>query len=593
MPVCHECFILRRLAIFMFLCLPATYSIAKNFDVIARDDDGTGNTLDTLSWAIKRANIVSGAPHTITLKTDVTLTGRMRRVIEQDVSIRGDNNARVVTCNVNTGGQPFFIGGALAGTTTGGVTYPALADLTVSLKGFSINGCVSKGGDSGAHHAIAGGSGSPGGGGAGAGLGGAVFIHGGNVTLEAMRFTANHAQGGSGTGAGGSGGAGMHGNAYSADLIRGGGGLWASAVGAAGACSGLGDYNDCAATGFGGGGGGASGAGCASNGNPGGFGGGGAGGGSGASGNNGGNGGFGGGGGGGGGGCDGHGGGFAAGGGGGGGGNNSGGPVGAGGTGGFGGGMGGAGNGSTGSGGGMGGAGGAGAGLGGAVFVRSGVLTLKGVGFTANQANGGVGYANGSGLGGALFICTSDLGVTAAGCGASIDTGNSCGVVFANNSASTAQNDLYWSDGSSGGTIQRAVSFAACAPSGPVSQIVIDPDTPTTLYAGIDGAGVYKSLDGGASWAPATSQPGNLRVKALVIKPGNGNRLYAATYGGGVYTSGDAGDTWSACANLTNMNLLSLAINMGGKLYAGSEAGVFVSTDACATWTATNAGLPN
>jgi DNA-binding beta-propeller fold protein YncE len=125
--------------------------------------------------------------------------------------------------------------------------------------------------------------------------------------------------------------------------------------------------------------------------------------------------------------------------------------------------------------------------------------------------------------------------------------------------------------------------------------IVIDPSTPTTLHAGLDGAGVYTSTDSGATWTAATTEPTNKRVKALVIKPGDSTTLYAATYGSGVFVSTDSGDTWSACTNtnLANLNMVSLSIDASGKLYAGTEAGVFTSSDGCATWTAINSGLPN
>jgi uncharacterized repeat protein (TIGR01451 family) len=133
----------------------------------------------------------------------------------------------------------------------------------------------------------------------------------------------------------------------------------------------------------------------------------------------------------------------------------------------------------------------------------------------------------------------------------------------------------------------------------PAGMLVIDPVTPSTLYAGLDGAGVYKSTDSGGAWdeanGTAPNSLTNLRVKAVVINPGGSTKLYAATYGGGVYKSINSGDAWDVCANtnLTNLNLVTLSIDANGKLYAGTEAGVFVSTDACATWAAMNNGLPN
>lgn len=160
---------------------------------------------------------------------------------------------------------------------------------------------------------------------------------------------------------------------------------------------------------------------------------------------------------------------------------------------------------------------------------------------------------------------------------------------------------------SAGATNGSDATFTTGVCPTPTSSIVIDPLTPTTLYAGLDNAGVFKSDNGGATWTPATSQPANPRVKELVIKPGDSTTLYAATYGGGVYkSSNSSGDPayngldWTVCSDgatansgLTNLNVVSLTIDAGGTLYAGTEAGVFVSTDNCATWMENNNGLPN
>jgi len=128
----------------------------------------------------------------------------------------------------------------------------------------------------------------------------------------------------------------------------------------------------------------------------------------------------------------------------------------------------------------------------------------------------------------------------------------------------------------------------------PALAIAVDPANVANLYAGLDGAGVFRSIDSGANWSAATTQPGNLRIKALAFKPGDSTNLYAATYGNGLFKSVNSGDSWAACGvtGLTDQKLLSLVIDGSGKLYAGSEAGVFVSADGCATWTAMNGGLP-
>lgn len=132
------------------------------------------------------------------------------------------------------------------------------------------------------------------------------------------------------------------------------------------------------------------------------------------------------------------------------------------------------------------------------------------------------------------------------------------------------------------------------ATSAPVNSIVIDPATPATVYSAIDGTGIFKSIDSGATWTAATTQPANKRIKGLVIKPGDSGKLFAASHGGGLFKSVNSGVDWTPCANtnLTSLNVLSLKSDPGGKLFAGTGAGIFVSADSCATWIPMNSGLP-
>lgn len=71
-----------------------------------------------------------------------------------------------------------------------------------------------------------------------------------------------------------------------------------------------------------------------------------------------------------------------------------------------------------------------------------------------------------------------------------------------------------------------------------VSDITIDRDDPMTLYAGTagnagpTGAGVFRSVDGGANWTPYNDGLTDLNVTALALTPDNPNTLYAATSDG-------------------------------------------------------------
>ncbi|CAK0779330.1 hypothetical protein CCP4SC76_6840002 [Gammaproteobacteria bacterium] len=74
-------------------------------------DDGTGNTANTLSWAIKTANtdVVASSGHpgngclnnTITLKTNVTVTGVLKRLIDSSLThISGTTAAKTAWVSV-------------------------------------------------------------------------------------------------------------------------------------------------------------------------------------------------------------------------------------------------------------------------------------------------------------------------------------------------------------------------------------------------------------------------------------------------------------------------------------------------------------
>ena len=75
-----------------------------------------------------------------------------------------------------------------------------------------------------------------------------------------------------------------------------------------------------------------------------------------------------------------------------------------------------------------------------------------------------------------------------------------------------------------------------------VTSLVVDPMSPSTVYAGTEG-GVLKSTDGGATWARAglTDNP----VFTLAIDPGVPSLLYALT-STGLLKSANGGETWSA-----------------------------------------------
>lgn len=141
-----------------------------------------------------------------------------------------------------------------------------------------------------------------------------------------------------------------------------------------------------------------------------------------------------------------------------------------------------------------------------------------------------------------------------------------------------------------------------------VHAITVHPITPTILYAGTPGTslfsgvigGVYKSSNGGLSWSESgAGLPNNRWVKVITVDPNDPETVYVGMWGGGVYKSTDGGANWAAIHNgLTTPTDqvwgLVAAPTTPATLYVGMwGGGVFKSTDGGANWTPVNTGLTN
>jgi len=135
-----------------------------------------------------------------------------------------------------------------------------------------------------------------------------------------------------------------------------------------------------------------------------------------------------------------------------------------------------------------------------------------------------------------------------------------------------------------------------------VRWLVIDPQDPLTTYAGA-GGGVYKSIDGGAHWAPAQNGlpqgvPEQFIVAALAIDPSAPGTLYAALESGGVgvYKSIDGGASWLPAGSpppLSGLRAIAVDPRSPRTVVAGGGTGIWKTVDGGATWTRINQGLPD
>src|SRR5207253_8617138 len=122
-----------------------------------------------------------------------------------------------------------------------------------------------------------------------------------------------------------------------------------------------------------------------------------------------------------------------------------------------------------------------------------------------------------------------------------------------------------------------------------ITALAIDPQTPTTLYAGTSDRGVFKSVDAEATWS-LTGLTG-IPITSLAIDVQNPSTIYAGTQGGGVFrfNSADEGGTWvGKNTGLPNPDVAAVVIDPlpPTTLYAVVPSiGVFKSTNGGDTWT--------
>lgn len=113
------------------------------------------------------------------------------------------------------------------------------------------------------------------------------------------------------------------------------------------------------------------------------------------------------------------------------------------------------------------------------------------------------------------------------------------------------------------------------------------------IFAGVGhdtSNGVYRKLLNGTSWVKTSNgMPPNNGINALVI---HNNNLFAGTESG-VYVSSDNGLNWIASNNgIGNLSVKSLISN-NGNILAGTANGIYLSSNNGSTWTTTAGLKPN
>jgi photosystem II stability/assembly factor-like uncharacterized protein len=126
---------------------------------------------------------------------------------------------------------------------------------------------------------------------------------------------------------------------------------------------------------------------------------------------------------------------------------------------------------------------------------------------------------------------------------------------------------------------------------GEVGQVVINPITPTTVYAVSGEVGIFRSRNAGETWSLVYASD----AQDLAIDPITPTTIYWGT--GGLYRSDDEGDTWNWLGELVNLPYPHPTVS--DTVYAtrrwrwgsGDGGGLWRSTDRGQTWVTAANGL--
>ena len=142
---------------------------------------------------------------------------------------------------------------------------------------------------------------------------------------------------------------------------------------------------------------------------------------------------------------------------------------------------------------------------------------------------------------------------------------------------------------------------------GRVSCVAVHPTNHNIIYIAAAQGGVWKTTNGGTTWAPLSDQLSSIASGWVTFDPANPNVLYYGTgeqhytgdgfYGDGLFKTADGGANWTKIAAKADVGSYIARVlvdpSNSSRLFVGSDAGVVRSVNGGSSWSVVWSGTPN
>jgi photosystem II stability/assembly factor-like uncharacterized protein len=155
----------------------------------------------------------------------------------------------------------------------------------------------------------------------------------------------------------------------------------------------------------------------------------------------------------------------------------------------------------------------------------------------------------------------------------------------------------------------KGLEFRSIGPalmSGRIADIAIHPTDPSIWYVGVGSGGVWKTSNSGTTWKPIFDNEKSYSIGCVVLDPSNPETVWVGTgenvggrhvaFGDGIYKSLDGGASWKNMGLKDSQHISEIIVDSSdpntvyvasqGPLWSpGGERGLFKTTDGGETWT--------